>query len=95
MQYGELPTIASERDALRFWLDFQRVELLRKLEGLDDEQADQRVVGSLTTLHGLIRHLTKVEHVWFVTVLARSDEPARSAGLKSGTATSAWTTART
>ena len=76
MQYGELPTIASERDALRSWLDFQRVELLRKLEGLDDEQADQRVVGSLTTLHGLIRHLTKVEHVWFVTVLARSDEPA-------------------
>ena len=76
LQHAELPTIASERHALRSWLDYQRVELLRKLEGLDEQQAGQRVVGSLTTLHGLIRHLTKVEHVWFVTVLARSDEPA-------------------
>lgn len=52
------------------------MELLAKLDGLDDEQAGRRVVGSLTTLQGLVRHLTKVEHVWFVTVLAGSPEPA-------------------
>jgi hypothetical protein len=76
LQPAELPTVAPEREALRSWLDYHRVELLSKLEGLDEEQASRRVVGSLTTLHGLIRHLTKVEHVWFVKVLARSDEPA-------------------
>ncbi len=76
LQHGELPTVASERDALSSWLEFHRVELLSKLEGLTEEQADQRVVGSLTTLHGLVRHLTKVEHVWFVTVLTRGEDPA-------------------
>jgi uncharacterized damage-inducible protein DinB len=76
LAYAEPPTIAPEREALEYWLDSQRTELLAKLEGLDDEQAGRRVLPSLTTLHGLIRHLTKVEHVWFVTVLARLDEPA-------------------
>ncbi len=76
LRHAELPTIASERDALRSWLDYHRVELLSKLEGLDEEQASRRVVGSLTTLQGLVRHMSKVEHVWFVTVLSRSDEPA-------------------
>lgn len=70
------PTVAPERLALESWLNSQRAELLTKLDGLTDEQADQRVVGSLTTLHGLVRHLTKVEHVWFVTVLAGLDEAA-------------------
>lgn len=76
LQQAGLPTVAPEREALSAWLGFQRVELLSKLEGLDEEQAARSVVGSLTTLHGLIRHLTKVEHVWFVNVLARSDDPA-------------------
>src|SRR5260370_32791332 len=76
LQQVELPTVASERDALGSWLDYHQVELLTKLDGLDERQADQRVVGSLTTLHGLVRHMAKVEHVWFVKVLARSDDPA-------------------
>ena len=76
MQTAELPTVAFERDALRTWLDYYRVELLRKLDGLDEDQASQRVVGSLTTLHGLVRHMKKVEHVWFGKVLARRDDPA-------------------
>jgi uncharacterized damage-inducible protein DinB len=76
LRHMDLPTVAPERQALESWLDFLRAELLTKLDGLDDEQADRHVVGSLTTLHGLVRHLTKVEHVWFVTVLRGSDEPA-------------------
>lgn len=71
-----LPFVAPERKALESWLDFYRVELLARLEGLDEEQAGRQVLGSLTTLHGLVRHLTKVEHIWFVRVLARQDEPA-------------------
>jgi hypothetical protein len=72
----ELPTIAPEHTALGAWLDYYRAELLVKLDGLTDEQARQRVLPSLTTLQGLVRHLTKVEHVWFVQVLAAREEPA-------------------
>lgn len=72
----EPPTIASERAALAGWLDFHRAELLAKLEGLTDEQAARRVVPSLTTLHGLLRHLTKVEFVWFAQIIDEAEEPA-------------------
>lgn len=69
------PAIASEREALAGWLDAQRAELLSKLDGLTDEQADRRLVSSLTTLHGLVRHMTKVEFIWFVKHIDGSDEP--------------------
>lgn len=72
----DMPTIASEREALAGWLDHYRDQLLDKLDGLTAEQAVQRVVPSLTTLHGLLRHLTRVEFVWFVMVIERSEEPA-------------------
>src|ERR1035438_6256939 len=73
-------TIAPEREALAQWLDYHRAELLTKLDGLDEEQAARRVLPSLNTLHGLVRHLTKVEHVWFVKVLAQRDQPAPLGG---------------
>ncbi|SEF11847.1 DinB family protein [Streptomyces sp. Ag109_O5-10] len=72
----DLRTIASERESLAGWLDHHRAELLQKLDGLTEEQAARRVVPSLTTLHGLVRHLTKVESVWFVNVIEESEEPA-------------------
>lgn len=72
----ELPRIAPEPEALASWLEFFRAQLLAKLDGLTDDQAAERVVPSLTTLQGLVRHLTKVEHIWFVQVLAGRDEPA-------------------
>jgi uncharacterized damage-inducible protein DinB len=70
------PSIAPEREALSGWLDYYRAELLARLEGLTDEQAARRVVPSLNTLHGLVRHLTKVEFVWFVQVISGAGEPA-------------------
>ena len=70
------PLVADEREALAGWVDCHRAELLTKLEGLTEEQADRRVVPSLNTLHGLVRHLTKVEFVWFVKVVSGLDEPA-------------------
>lgn len=71
----EPPLIAPEREALAGWLDYHRAELLSKLDGLTDEQADRRVVPSLNTLHGLLRHLTKVEFAWFARVIDGSTEP--------------------
>lgn len=70
------PRVAPERQALAGWLDAQRAELLAKLDGLTDEQADRRLVPSLTTLHGLVRHMTKVEFAWFVMYIEGSEEPA-------------------
>jgi uncharacterized damage-inducible protein DinB len=70
------PSVAPEREALAGWLDFHRTGLLAKLEGLTAEQADRRVVPSLNTLHGLVRHLTKVEFLWFAGLIAGLDEPA-------------------
>ena len=69
------PMVGTEREALAGWLDYYRADLLAKLEGLTEEQADRRVVPSLTTLHGLVRHLTKVEFAWFVKATAEVDEP--------------------
>ena len=71
-----VPLVATEREALAGWLDYYRADLLAKLEGLTQEQADRRVVPSLNTLHGLVRHLTKVEFVWFVQMISGLDEPA-------------------
>ncbi|HEX4788753.1 MAG TPA: DinB family protein [Actinospica sp.] len=68
--------IAPEREALAGWLDYHRAELLSKLDGLTEEQAGRRVVPSLNTLRGLLRHLTKVEFVWFVRVIERGEEAA-------------------
>ena len=69
------PDVAPELVALNAELDFQRATLLGKLEGLTDEQARRRPVGSDTTLHGLVRHLTTIEQYWFVESVAGLDEP--------------------
>jgi uncharacterized damage-inducible protein DinB len=52
------------------WLDYHRATILWKVEGLDDEQLRRRLVGSRTTLLGLIKHLAHVERGWFRVVFA-------------------------
>jgi uncharacterized damage-inducible protein DinB len=64
-----------ERRALAEWLDFHRATLLQKLDGLDDEQLRHEMVPSRVCLLGLVKHLTAVEHGWFVVNFARSGEP--------------------
>lgn len=55
---GELGT------ALAF-LDFARSCLLKKVDGLDEEQLRRRLVVSDTTLLGLVQHCTAGERWWF------------------------------
>jgi len=50
---------------LESMLDVQREELRLLLSEVDDDQARARLVPSLTTLLGLIKHATFVEQVWF------------------------------
>ena len=55
---GELST------ALAF-LSFARHCVLKKADGLSDEQLRRVLVGSGTSLLGLIQHLTEAERSWF------------------------------
>ncbi len=50
--------------ALSF-LAFARSCLLKKLEGLDEEQVRRRLVATDTTLLGLVQHSTDGERYWF------------------------------
>jgi uncharacterized damage-inducible protein DinB len=66
---------ADERRMLAQYLDYQRATVLRKLDGLDDEQLRRAIVPSGLCLLGLVKHLTAVEHGWFVVNFAATGEP--------------------
>jgi uncharacterized damage-inducible protein DinB len=70
----ELVTTAPERPALEAFLEQYRAIVVRKVRGVSDEDARRRLVGSLTTLGGLLKHLRQVEFDWFHTVLAQRSE---------------------
>ncbi len=57
--------VTGERALLDQMLDVQRDEVAELLTGLDDVSARARLVPSLTTPLGLVKHATFVEKVWF------------------------------
>ena len=62
--------IADERTQIEQFLETNRDELVEAVEGLTDEQARRRLVPSLTTPLGLLKHVTWAEQVWFHVGLA-------------------------
>lgn len=69
-------TTSGEREALEQWLDFHRVTLAQKCEGLDDTQLrTPSAPPSDLNLLGLVRHMAEVERGWFRRVLAGEDAP--------------------
>ncbi|MEU4240086.1 DinB family protein [Actinoplanes sp. NPDC026619] len=54
-----------ELDTAQAFLTFARSCVLKKVEGLDEEQLRRRLVVSDTTLLGLVQHLTDAERYWF------------------------------
>jgi uncharacterized damage-inducible protein DinB len=67
--------LLGERAMLEQWLEFHRITLLIKCEGLDDEQRKRRPIAtSRLSLHGLIRHMAEVERNWFQRVLLRTPD---------------------
>jgi uncharacterized damage-inducible protein DinB len=67
--------VLGEREMLDGWLEFHRVTLLLKCEGLDDAARKARPVAtSKLSLHGLVRHMAEVERQWFQRVLLRTPE---------------------
>ena len=66
----EPDVLLGERDMLDGWLEFHRVTLLLKCEGLEDALRKSRPIPtSNLSLHGLIRHMAEVERGWFHRVL--------------------------
>jgi uncharacterized damage-inducible protein DinB len=64
-----------EREMLEAWLEFHRVTLLIKCEGLDDAGRKSRPIAtSKLSLHGLVRHMAEVERNWFRRVLLRDPD---------------------
>jgi uncharacterized damage-inducible protein DinB len=55
---------ADERELFLDWLGFLRRAVIRKLGGLDDEQARWRPHGRLISVLGIVNHLTWVERRW-------------------------------
>jgi hypothetical protein len=55
---------ADERELLLSWLGYLRGAVLRKVDGLGDDQARWRPDGALIPLLGIVNHLTGVEWRW-------------------------------
>ncbi|MEO3875277.1 DinB family protein [Nonomuraea sp. B12E4] len=84
MQYGgavvstplwpeELVSTGTEREVLEAFLDCQRRQIKAKIAGVSEADARRRIVPSMTTLAGLIKHLAAVERNWFQRQLAQRD----------------------
>ena len=64
------------RAQIEVFVDEHRALLARCLDGLDEDEARAALVGSRTTLLGLVKHATFIERVWFgeaVTGTSRAD----------------------
>ena len=65
--------LGDERAQLEAFVHDQREQIAVLLDGITDEQARRRLVPSLTTLGGLVKHCAFVERVWFqVGLLGRT-----------------------
>lgn len=62
---------ANERSMLEAFLDHHRDAVVAKIRGVSEGDARQRLVPSMTTLAGLVRHLRRVEASWFEHRLAQ------------------------
>ncbi|MEU8707897.1 DinB family protein [Streptomyces sp. NPDC048565] len=73
----EGPLTGGERETLTAFLAFYRSTLLQKCAGLTGSGlAEQTVEPSSLTLLGLIRHMAKVERIWFREGLAGLSYPS-------------------
>ena len=65
----DIPLQGAEKPTLVGFLDFQRRQVIDKVEDLDREAATRQLVPSATTLAGIVKHLIDVERWWFRIVL--------------------------
>ena len=80
----ETTLTGTEREQVEAFVHDNRLEIVGLLDGLTEEQARRRLVPSLTTLLGLVKHAIFVEKVWFHVALgghtrSRARPPERPA----------------
>jgi uncharacterized damage-inducible protein DinB len=66
-----------EKELLLAWLHFLRQSVLRKADGLDEDQARWRPDGRLIAIAGIVNHLAHVEWRWIDGTL-RGEPVSRS-----------------
>lgn len=69
-----LITTGAERLMLEHMLDRNRLALIDTAQGLSDTDARRRLVVSLTTPIGLIKHAAAAERIWFQRILLGLEE---------------------
>ncbi|WTW92579.1 DinB family protein [Streptomycetaceae bacterium NBC_01309] len=62
-------TDGSERQLLEYLLDHMRAELVDTVRGLSETAARRRLVPSMTTSIGLVKHAAFAERKWFQNIL--------------------------
>lgn len=67
----EIAAISDEHTMLQQFLEYFRTVMLRKVEGLDDQQARVTVAASSIDMLGMVRHLADVERWWFRAVFTQ------------------------
>lgn len=76
MTRPEPPLEGDERTMLVGWLEFHRETLATKVDGLSAEQlATRPIANSATSLLGIVRHLTEIEHTYFRRTYAGGEVP--------------------
>lgn len=73
LDIAELAASAAEAPMLDAFLDYHRDAVVRKVRGVSEEDARRRLVPSMTTLGGMLKHLYWVELNWFQAVLDQQD----------------------
>jgi hypothetical protein len=63
-------TDGSERQLLEYLLDHTRAELVDTVRGLSETEARRRLVPSMTTSIGLVKHAAFADRKWFQSILA-------------------------
>ncbi|NSC19838.1 DinB family protein [Streptomyces albus subsp. chlorinus] len=69
-------TVGPERRLLEYMLDHMRTELTDTVRGLSETEARRRLVPSMTTPIGLVKHAAFAERMWFQHVLGGLPESA-------------------
>ena len=76
-EWGDFPRgHAEDVELFLDWLDYLRRAVIRKLDGVTDEQAHVRPNDALISLVGIVNHLTHVEWRWIDGAI-RGDSVAR------------------
>jgi hypothetical protein len=84
-----LVATGGERQVLESFLDFHRGVVVGKVRGLSRDDARRRLVPSLTTPAGIVKHLTVVERYWFGVLLG--DQERAVPGTGTGHGDESWT----